>query len=534
MSVTYTALEDIPKVPTYSHNVRLARCLLLCLTLPCVTQIHATAQKAFLAGKAKSIAFRKKQIAQVGYLVKDNEQRFKDAMKADLGRPHQETEFVDFLIIYGEARQAYDNVEKWAQEQAPDFSLNWFFMRPRLKAEPKGTVLVIAPFNYPLFLLLVPLISAIAGGNAAVLKPPEHTPVFSALLAELLPKYLDPDLYHVINGAVPETTKILELQWDHTDVVPGNTRVGRIIAEAAAKYLTPLTLESLLGKNPVVVDPKVDLAMTARRVLWGRMSNAGQICLAPEYVLVPEEAQEALVAAFGEAYHSFYPEGPKNSASFGRIVNEAHAARIKKLIDETKGTIEFGGDVDVSGKYVAPTLVSNARGDDSLMEIFGPVLVVIPVKDVDEAIAFIRAREYPLGIYIFSHDKNFQDRVIDNTQSGAVMINDTLVTVAAPGLPVGGKGSSGYGYYTSKYGFDQFVHMRVSINNPSWIDKFAFWFRFPPYTEKGAKQLRLLETKLPPRPDGPNTSYSTVLAVFFTAVVVGVSFVAFLRSSGRM
>ncbi|KAI0667966.1 aldehyde dehydrogenase [Trametes maxima] len=509
MSLLYTALDDIPK-------------------------IHATAQKAFLAGKTKSIAFRKKQIAQVGYMVKDNEQRFKDAMKADLGRPYLETEFVDFLIIYGEARQAYDNIEKWAQEQSPDFSLNWFFMRPRLKAEPKGTVLVIAPFNYPLFLLLVPLISAIAGGNAAVLKPPEHTPVFSALLAELLPQYLDPELYHVINGAIPETTKILEFQWDHI-MYTGNTRVGRIIAEAAAKHLTPLTLE-LGGKNPVVVDPKVDLTMTARRVLWGRMSNAGQICLAPEYVLVPEEAQEALVAAFREAYHSFYPEGPKDSASFGRIVNEAHAARLQKLIDETKGTIEFGGDVDVSGKYVAPTLVSNARGDDSLMseEIFGPVLVVIPVKDVDEAIAFVRAREYPLGIYIFSYDKKFQDRVIENTQSGAVMINDTLITVAAPGLPVGGKGSSGYGYYTSKYGFDQFVHMRVSINNPSWIDKFAFWFRFPPYTEKGAKQLRVLETKLPPRPDAPNTSYSTALAFLFAAAVAGVSSVAFLRSSGRM
>ncbi|OJT03594.1 Aldehyde dehydrogenase family 3 member B1 [Trametes pubescens] len=340
MSLTYTSLDDIPK-------------------------IHDTAQRAWLSGKAKSVAFRKEQIAQVGYLVKDNKQRFKDAMKADLGRPYLETEFFDFGIVYAEARMAYDSIGAWTAAQSAAFSAKWFFMRPRGVPQPKGVVLVIAPFNYPLFLLLVPLISAIAGGNAVVLKPPEHTPAFSALLAELLPKYLDPELYQVINGAVPETTKILELQWDHI-MYTGNGRVARIVAQAASKYLTPLTLE-LGGKNPVFVDPKVDLTMTARRVLWGRVSNAGQICMAPEYVLVPEEIQDAFVAALRAAHDAFFPEGPKNSASFGRIVTEAHAARIKGLIEGTKGTIEFGGEVDVGEKYVAPTVVSNVRGDDSLM-----------------------------------------------------------------------------------------------------------------------------------------------------------------------
>ncbi|CDO74240.1 hypothetical protein BN946_scf185031.g5 [Trametes cinnabarina] len=326
-----------------------------------ILQIHATAKRAFLSGKTKSTAFRKRQIAQVAWMVKDNERRFVDAMKADLGRPDQETEFFDFGIVYGESRMAYDNIERWTKEQAPDFHPNWFLMKPRLKPEPKGVVLVIAPFNYPLFLLLVPLISAIAGGNAAVLKPPENTPVFSALLAELLPKYLNSELYHVVNGAVAETTKLLELPWDHIMYI-GNARVGRIIAEAAAKHLTPLTLE---------------------------------ICLAPEYVLVPEESQAALVSALREVYHNFFPDGPKKSDSYGRIVTEAHAARIQKLIMQTRGTIEFGGDLDVAEKYVEPTVVSNVRADDPLMaeEIFGPVLAIVPVKDLNEAITLINSRQ---------------------------------------------------------------------------------------------------------------------------------------------
>ncbi|KAI0328290.1 aldehyde dehydrogenase [Cubamyces sp. BRFM 1775] len=503
MSLTYTPLDDIPK-------------------------IHDTANRAFLSGKAKSLAFRKRQIAQIGYLVKDNEQRFKDALKADLGRPFLETEFFDFLIVYGEARMAYDNIEKWTKEQAPDFSLNWFLMKPRLKPEPKGVVLIIAPFNYPLFLLLVPLISAIAGGNAAVLKPPENTPAFSALLAELLPKYLDTELYHVINGAVPETTKILELQWDHIMYI-GNGRVGRIIATAAAKHLTPLTLE-LGGKNPVVVDPNVDFDMAARRVLWGRLINAGQVCLAPEYILVPEHAQDALVEAIRKAYQSFFPEDPKTSASFGRIVTQAHAERIKKLLDQTRGTIAFGGEADVAERYIAPTLVSNVRLNDSLMseEIFGPILLIVPVKDVDEAIALINSRDCPLTISVFSYDKKFQDKVIENTQSGSIMVNDTLMAAGAPGLPVGGKGPGGYGYYTSKYGFDQFVFMRASLRTPDWIDKVALWFRFPPYTAASAKALRGLESRLP-RPSDSESSLSKGWIVLFATAFVTVSSVAAVR-----
>ncbi|EIW52056.1 NAD-aldehyde dehydrogenase [Trametes versicolor FP-101664 SS1] len=482
MSVfTYTPVEDIPK-------------------------IHERARQAYRTGKTKSVAFRKEQIAQLGYLLKDNEQNFIDALKQDLGRPSLETMFFDFAAVYVEVRTAYDNVEKWTKPQKAEFSFNFFAMSPKLRAEPKGTILIIGPFNVPVFTILSPLVGAMAGGNAAVLKPSEQTPAYSALLAELFPQYLDNDLYHVINGGIPETTQILELQWNHS--TEGNGRVGCIIAQAAAKHLTPLTLEVTrrdkfcAGKNPVVVDPKCDLKVAARRILWGRFSNAGQICLAPEYVLVPERFQDELVEAMKEVYESFYPDGPEKSDSYSRIVSEAHTARIKRLIDESAGAIVFGGAADVSQKYIAPTLVKDVKSNDALMqeEIFGPVLPVIPVKSIDDAIAFINERDHPLAVYVFSADKAFQNKVFDNTESGAAVVNETLISCGVPGLPMGGVGASGYGYYTGKHMFDEFTHLRVSIDNPGWVDKVAFGFRYPPYKPNSLKQMQALSPTLPSKP----------------------------------
>ncbi|EJF59174.1 aldehyde dehydrogenase [Dichomitus squalens] len=505
-TLAYTSIEEIPK-------------------------IHATARAAFQSGRTKSIEFRKAQIAQVGYLIKDNEQRFKEALRSDLGRPDQETELLDFGPTYAEVKDAYSNVAKWAKPQGIPFSINWFAMKPRVVAEPKGVALIISPFNFPIFLLLTPLISAIAAGSAAVLKPSEQTPAFSTLIAELVPKYLDPELYHVINGGVPETTKILELQWDHI-LYTGNGRVGRIIALAAAKHLTPVTLE-LGGKNPVVIDPRVDVKLAARRLLWGRFSNAGQICLSPEYVLVPEHFQDTLVEALKEAYASFYPEGPEKSDSLSRIVSSAHAARIKKLIDETKGTIVVGGQADVEKRYIAPTVVRDVKEGDSLLgdEIFGPVLALVPVKDVDEAIKFIQAREYPLAVYVFTHDKQFEKKVFSNTKSGAAVTNETVITAGVPGLPVGGIGPSGYGYYTGKHAFEQFSHYRVSLKNPAWVDKVAFFFRYPPYKPENRKYVKATSSSLPPRPGKGVVSRATKRWAFWLLfVLVGVSSAALTRS----
>ncbi|KAI0763342.1 aldehyde dehydrogenase [Trametes elegans] len=508
-TLTYTPIADIP-------------------------QILETARSAFESGRTDSVAFRKEQIAQVAYLIKDNEERLREALHADLGRHPQETDLLDFGPTLSEIRDAYNNVEKWVRPQSIGFSINWFAMSPKFTAEPKGVALIIAPFNFPMFLLLGPLVSAIAAGDAVVLKPSEQTPATSQLLGELIPKYLDPELYHLVNGGVPETTKLLELKWDHI-LYTGNGRVGRIIAEAAAKHLTPITLE-VGGKNPVVVDPKVDIKMSARRVLWGRFSNAGQICLCPEYVLVPAEFQDTLVEALKEAYHSFYPDGPDNSDSISRIVSEAHTARIKRLIDETKGEIVLGGNADVSKRYIAPTVVRDVAAGDALLseEIFGPVLPIVPVKDVDDAIAFIRAREDPLAVYVFSPDKQFQRKVFKSTRSGAAVANETVISAGVPGLPVGGIGASGYGYYSGKQGFEQFTHYRATLNNPGWVDKVAFGFRYPPYQKDYKKYVKALDAPLPPRPGSRSVAAVAKRWGFWLVfALVGASSVL-LTKSGRL
>ncbi|KAI0706786.1 NAD-dependent aldehyde dehydrogenase [Cerioporus squamosus] len=412
-----------------------------------MTEQYTPIDEIVKSNKAASVAFRKAQIAQIGYLIQDNETRLIEALKLDLGRPALETELYDMGPTIKDIRLAYDNVGQWARPQRA-FSIRYFLMGPHLKAEPKGVVLIISPFNLPLFLMLSPLVSAIAAGCAAVIKPSEATPHVNKVLAELLPKYVDPDLYHLVQGGIPETTKLLELRWDHS-----GERVARIVAQAAARHLTPVTLE-----NPVVIDPKVVPVFTAKRILWGRFGNAGQVCTAPEYVLVPREFQETLVSAFKKVYHSFYPDGPEKSDSFARIVSTQHAARIKALLDRTDGDIICGGEFD------------DVTASDSLMseEIFGPVLAVIPVKDVDEAIAIIRSRQTPLAVYVFSPDKQFQTKVFSSTKSGTALANETTLSPAVPGCPVGGVGASGYGYYSGRHAFEQFTHWRVSLDNPIW------------------------------------------------------------------
>ncbi|KAJ8474574.1 hypothetical protein ONZ51_g7117 [Trametes cubensis] len=484
-----------------------------------IVKIHQHAREAFLSGKAKSIAFRKEQIAQVGYLLKDNEQRIKDALRQDLNRPDQETDFFDMTAVYMEVRLAYDNVEQWAKPQKADFNVNFFAMSPKLQAEPRGVVLLVAPFNFPALLIFSPLVSMIAGGNAVVIKPSEQLPAFNELIAQLIPQYLDKDFYQVVQGGREEMTKLLELRWDHIFYV-GNGRTGRVIAEAAAKHLTPTTME-LGGKNPVVIDAKCDVNLTSRRILWGRFSNAGQICMAPEYVLVPRGFQETLVEAMKEVYASFYPEGPAKSTSFARVVSPAQAQRIKTMLDETKGVIVLGGDVDVPKKYVAPTVVKDVNINDALMaeEIFGPVLCIVPVNDVDEAIAIINSQECPLAVYVFSPDKSFQNKVFASTRSGAAVANEVVLTTAVHGLPMGGIGGSGYGYYTGKHAFEEFTHYRVSIDNPGWVDKVVLGARYPPY--KPSKMLAMLAPGLPPRPTpGKNGTASKRWALWLAVLLV--------------
>ncbi|KAG8683784.1 hypothetical protein FRC09_015853, partial [Ceratobasidium sp. 395] len=448
-----------------------------------IERIHARLTSSFKSGKTKPVAARKEQLLKLAYMIKDNTEAFQKTLAADLGRPKLEANFLEIGPLIKESIDVYKAVDKWAKPESAPFSLNFAAMKPVIRKEPKGAVLIISPFNYPLWLALSPLIGAIAAGCTVVLKPSELTPATSSLLASLIARHLDPDVVAVVNGAIPETTRLLELPWAHI-MYTGNGNVGRIVATAAAKHLTPVTLE-LGGKSPVVVDPKSDLKVAARRILWGKVTNAGQTCVAPDYILIPKEGQDAFVKELAAAYKQFYPHGPKDSNSYSRIISERHYDRVKQMVDETKGSIVLGGakDANREQKFIAPTIVKDVQGDDILMqsEIFGPVLPIIPVKDVDAAIQYINEHDHPLALYVFTTDPKFKAKVFDNTLSGAAVANEVIIHIGVDGLPFGGVGPSGYGAHTSKFTFDIFTHQRSSLDSPGWVD-LILGARFPPYT----------------------------------------------------
>ncbi|KAG0693731.1 Aldehyde/histidinol dehydrogenase [Suillus ampliporus] len=469
-------------------------------TLEEIDEVYSTLNKTFRSGKTKPIEFRKVQLLQLAYLLQDNYDRFKEAFAIDLGRPPLEASFLEIGSTINDCKIAYDRVDKWARTEKASFNIKFAAFRPVIRKEPKGVVLSISPFNYPLWLALGPIIGALAAGNCVVLKPSELTPAVSGLIAELIPKYLDSDVIRVVLGAVVETSKLMEYQWGHV-LYTGSGRVGKIIGVAAAKTLSPISLE-LGGKSPVVIDPKCDLKTAARRIMWGKCVNAGQTCVAPDYVLVPRSAEDALVKALKDAHDEFYPSGAITTADITRVISTAQLRRLKNLLDTTSGTIAFGGETDESRRFMAPTVVRGVKDGDSLMsdELFGPILPVMPVDDVDAAIAYINAHDHPLALYCFSSDAAFKAKVFDNTQSGSAIANDVMIHCAVDGLPFGGTGPSGSGYHTRKYTFDMFTHLRASLDAPKWTDSLLSG-KYPPYSTKNEATLKRFGTaSLPPRP----------------------------------
>ncbi|KAN0131957.1 Aldehyde/histidinol dehydrogenase [Lactarius tabidus] len=499
-------------------------------------QVRGRVKDAFKTGRTKDIQFRKQQLLSLVHLIKDNIALFQRALASDLGRSDTETIILEIGGTLTDAIEAYHNVAKWSKPDRVAWSLNWFAMKPTIRKVPKGVVLIICPFNLPVFLLFGPLVGAIAAGNACVLKPSELTPAFSALVADLVPKYLDPELYAVVNGGIPETTKavgsqfvgmlsMLELVLTFEVVMyTGGSRVASIVLTAAAKTLSPVTTE-LGGKSPVVIDQRCDLKLTARRLMWGKFANAGQTCVAPDYALVPKGFVGQFVRACKEVLKDFYPDGAESSDSFGRIISTSHFLRIKGLLDRSQGQIVYGGSTNESTKFIEPTLVTGVKGDDSLMreEIFGPVLPIIEVEDVDEAIEFINARDHPLALYVFSSNSAFKSKVFENTQSGSALANDTLIQPLAEGLPFGGIGPSGSGCSTGKFSFDMFTHLRATLDNPGFMD-YIMSFRYPPYTETKRKMYTtLMFPSIPARPKATSKGWGILLlasAFVVSSVVV--------------
>ncbi|KAG8881407.1 hypothetical protein FRB97_009602 [Tulasnella sp. 331] len=442
--------------------------------------IRDTLRATFKSGKTRDVNYRKTQLLQLAYLFRENEERWNEAFEADLGRPKMESTTIELNGIISECVEAWKNVDTWAQpDSAFSFASRLSVMRPKVYKQPKGVGLVIGPFNYPILCSIGPLVGAIAAGCPCVVKMSELTPTVSGLLAELWPNYMDMDFTRVVNGAIPETTALLNLQWDHI-VFSGSNTAGKIVALAAAKHLTPTTLE-LGGRSPVFMDTNTDLKIATRRLLWAKAINAGQTCTAPNHIFVPEHQQDKLVEAFRQTYAEFYPEGPEESKSVSRIATKAHYNRLNDLIDDTDGEIICGGMSDAETRFIAPTIVKDVKLDDPLMqsEIFGPILPIVPVKDYQEALDYTNAGDHPLALYIYSDNPELKKRLIENTISGAVDINECCLHVVVPGLPFGGLGQSGSGAYTGKFSFDTFTHNRSSIHNPKWTE-WLFGWRYPP------------------------------------------------------
>ncbi|KAJ6534209.1 aldehyde dehydrogenase [Mycena capillaripes] len=452
-----------------------------------IPAIRDALRAGFRKGVPRPLQWRKHQLLQLARMVQENREAFAEALAKDLGKPKLESYGFEMAAIVERCLLSVEQLDDWAKPvvvDAPDWQKP---MKPTIYKAAKGTVLIIAPWNYPLVLSLQPLLGAISAGCCAVLKPSEITPHYSELIADLFPKYLDPNAYRVVLGAVPETTKLLELQWDHI-FYTGNGPIARIISAAAAKHLTPLTLE-LGGKSPVLIDPSFDINLAAKRLLWAKGQNCGQLCVSPDYVLVPRTHQDALIAALKHWYAEFFPEGSMKSSSVSRIVSPAHHARLMDLLKRTKGEVVIGGKTEGTAK-IDITVLKDVRADDSFMEgeIFGPFLPIVPVDSLQDAIEFVRDRDHPLVLYAFTDNPEIKKQILEETLSGSIVFNDLVQQLMFNNLPFGGVGESGHGRQVLKYTFDSFSYERSSVDVPKEIEPY-YAVRYPPYNDEKFKMM---------------------------------------------
>jgi aldehyde dehydrogenase (NAD+) len=432
----------------------------------------------FQTGQPKDIDFRLRQLNALRQAVIDHQALILDALYADLRKPEFEAYATEIGVIR-EIDHAIKHLKRWVKPKRVSTSLTLFPSSARIVPEPLGVVLIISPWNYPFQLMISPLVGAIAAGNCAVLKPSELAPQTSRAIAELVQKTFDPSYIAVVEGGVETSQALLQERYDHI-FFTGGTAIGRVVMAAAAPHLTPVTLE-LGGKSPCIVEPDIHLDHAARRIVWGKFINAGQTCIAPDYLLVNRRIKDTLLSALVDIVKEFYGEDPANSPDYARIISDRHFERVSKLLDGETPLI--GGTTRPSDRYIAPTILDNVSADAPVMqeEIFGPILPVIAYDTLDEAIAIVNQRPKPLALYIFSRSRQTQRQILSATSSGTVCVNDTVMQVGVSDLPFGGVGESGMGSYHGKAGFDTFSHHRSILSTSFWLD--LNW-RYAPYAGK--------------------------------------------------
>ena len=449
------------------------------------TTLFSGLSATFNSGKTRDLAWRRTQLKAVQRMMSECESELFDALRSDLGKSALESFATETSFVSADAAYSYKNLNRWSRKKRVTTPIVGQPGKSWIQPEPLGVVLVIGAWNYPVQLSLAGMSAAITAGNCVVIKPSEMAPATSALLARLVPKYMDPDCVKVVEGSVPETTALLELPFDHI-LYTGGGNVGRIVMAAAAKNLTPVTLE-LGGKSPCVVLPDANLEVTATRIVWGKFTNAGQTCVAPDYILTDADTEALLLPLLEKNIREMFGDDPQSSDSYGRMINERHLERVSALIES--GHTAIGGQVDVADKYIAPTVITDVATDSPVMreEIFGPVLPIVRAENLEEAIELIRKSDKPLSAYVFTNDKRAERKFLEQVSCGNACVNDVMMFMAVHELPFGGVGPSGMGSYHGRNGFETFSHMKAVMRRGWWPDLAT---RYAPHTAKKFKLLR--------------------------------------------
>lgn len=444
-------------------------------------------RKAVDAGVAHSLAWRLSQLDGLLRFVADHEAAMLQALKKDLGRCPAEARLADISMVRSEIQLMQRNLRKWLRPRHVHTPLAAQPGKSWIQQEPFGLALILGAWNYPFQQILIPLAGALAAGNCTVVKPSEVAACSALLMATHLERYVDPDSIVVVAGGAETASRLLELRFDKI-FFTGSSRIGRMVMKAAAANLTPVTLE-LGGKNPAIVAADSPLEVSARRIVWGRFMNAGQLCVAPDYVLVPEPLRLPFIAAIQRAIVRFYGHDPRRSQSYGRIVSQRHFARL--LVLQREGRVAIGGESDEADLYIAPTVLTDLPEDSAALqeEIFGPILPVVGYANIEQALAFVKQRPKPLALYLFTMDRQLQERVIRDVSSGSVVVNDVVINQVAPDLPFGGVGESGMGAFHGRYTFDAFSRAKAVMRRSLHADLDV---RYPPFNERKDRVLQWL------------------------------------------
>ena len=457
------------------------------LTLEDVEIIIEKQSKYFNSQVTKNIDFRIEMLKKLKLGIKKYEEQIIEALYKDLGKHKNEAYMTEIGFVYSSINHTIKNIKKWAKPEKKKVPFYLMPSRSFIVNEPYGSVLIIGPYNYPFQLLIEPLIGAISAGNTAVLKPSEMSPNVSKVVKELINDTFNEEFIGCVEGSIETNTSLLNSRFDYI-FFTGSPNVGKVVMMAAAKNLIPVTLE-LGGKSPVIVDESANIKEAARRIMWGKTMNAGQTCVAPDYLLVHESVKDELINEMKITLKKFFGEDIEKSDSFGRIINDRHFNRIKSMIEKDKDGIVFGGHYNEAIRYIEPTLIEVSSFDAATMEeeIFGPVLPIMTYSSLDNAIGKIRNLPKPLALYIFTTNKSVEKKIINEISSGNVCINDTITHLVNPYIPFGGVGNSGIGAYHGEDSFNTFSHRKGILKKPAGLGHSLL---YPAFTEK---QLNLIK-----------------------------------------